>query len=207
MSPTPQTTLATFAFALATLLLGSAPAEAAYQCKTAEGKVVYQQTPCSAGFQGTRLNTRNPTETRAPATQPAVTWGEVRRAKSQCDEIARRKYADDDARRNRERLSCMDRVERACGSNRESTRCRREMRNTRSRVERVRTPKPTKRSRTPGDPELMNAKATCHAWSSSDPSYRTRRTRGQACQALADACAADRQGPECRERIRQLRPR
>ena len=190
-------------------LLGWASPAAAglYQCKNADGSVRYQQTPCSAGMQGTRLETRSPGEAPTLSTTPTTTWGDVRRAKSECDEVARRTYPGDDARRNRNRVSCMERVERACkGENRKSSRCRRAVRNMGNNAKRVRT-KASRRSAAGGDAELMGAKATCHAWSTAEPSHRTRTMRGQACQALASACGADRQGPDCRERIRQLRPR
>lgn len=194
--------------ALVALLVLAGPAAAnLYQCKNSDGSVRYQQTPCGVGMQGTRLDARSHDDSPVLSTRPKTTWGEVRRAKSQCDEVARHRYASDEGRRQRERASCMERVDRACDKDRDSRRCRREIRNIASRAESARTPRKRAGRAQAGDPELLQAKARCHTWSSAGPSYRTRQTRAHACQALAGACRADRHGPECRERIRQLRLR
>ena len=174
-----------------------------YKCQSSDGTVRYQETPCGVGNRGTRLPTRSPAETQRAFPTEAATWGDVRRAKSQCDENARRRYGEDDPKRNQSRVDCMRRIDRAC-SDKTSSRCRSALRSTGRTVERARK---TRKRSAPGDLELSTAKANCHAWSSSEPHYNTRRNRERACQALAASCRTDRYGPDCRQRILQLQAR
>ncbi len=192
---------------------GAGDAEASlYKCQNRDGTVRYQQTPCNVGNRGTRLETHSPPERDRAYPSGGATWGDVRRAKAQCDEAARRSYGESDPRRQEQRARCMERVERAC-SDKNSSRCRSELRRTGRKVERARGQqrRATRASARSGagarDLELSTAKASCHAWSGADPSYRTRQGRERACDALAAACRADRYGPECRQRIQQLQPR
>lgn len=189
------------------ILLGADGASASlYKCQNRDGSVRYQETPCNAGNRGTRLETRSPSERRRAYPDQGATWGDVRRAKAQCDETARRSYAESDPRRHQTRLTCMERIDKACKSDKSSSRCRSALRNMGRRVERTRQKRQTRRSGT-GDLELSTAKANCHAWSGADPNYGTRRNRERACSALAAACRSDRYGPDCRQRILQLQGR
>ncbi len=183
--------------------IGADASASVYRCKNSDGSVRYQETPCNAGAQGTRLETHSPADRQRAYPQGGVTWGDVRRAKAQCDENARRSYAEHDWRRQDARARCMQRIDKAC-SDKSSSRCRSAIRSTGRRVERSRRSQTRKTS---ADPELEMAKANCHAWTSAEPNYNTRRNRERACQALAGACRNDRQGPECRQRIQQLQPR
>lgn len=90
-----------------------------------EGDVRYPETPCSAGKRGTRLETRSPAARQRAYPTEGATWADVRRAKAQCDENARRSYGESDPRRNQSRADCMSRVDKAC-SEKSSSRCRSE---------------------------------------------------------------------------------
>lgn len=188
-------------------VLGAGEATASlFKCQNRDGSVRYQETPCDVGNRGTRLQTHSPAERTRAYPAEGATWGDVRRAKAQCDETARRSYAESDPRRHQTRQSCMERVDKACNKDKSSSRCRSALRSTGRRVERTRQQRQTRRSGS-GDLELSVAKKNCHAWSGADPNYATRRNRGRACEALAAACRADRYGPDCRQRILQLQGR